>query len=180
MSSSPSDNVAGHAADSAAAPAAGQPTGLKARLRADMATAMKAKDTTTLATLRMALTAVQNEEVAGKSARELSDSDVLAVLGKEAKKRRESAEAFTGADREDLASKERAEEAVLQRYLPTPLDDAELAEIAAQAVAQVAEQLGEQPGQRQMGQVMKIANSVVAGRADGGRVAAAVRAQLAG
>lgn len=171
MPTSPSDS---------AGSAAGEPRGLKARLRADMATAMKAKDTTTLATIRMALTAVQTEEVSGTSARELSDSDVLAVLIKEAKKRRESAEAFAAADRTDLADKERAEHEVLQRYLPAQLDDDELADIARQAVDQVAEQLGERPAQRQMGQVMKIANGVVAGRADGARVAAAVRAQLAG
>lgn len=155
-------------------------TGVKARLRADMATAMKAKDSTTLGTLRMALTAVQTAEVSGAAARELSDDEVLAVLTKEAKKRRESAEAFAAAGREDLASKERAEGEVLQRYLPTQLTDDELTALVADAVERVAADLGERPGQRQMGQVMKLANAAVAGRAEGSRVAAAVRAKLTG
>lgn len=156
------------------------PSGLKARLRADLNIAMKAKDAVTLATLRMALTAVQTAEVAGKSARELSDDEVLAVLIKEAKKRKESAEAFAAANREELAAKEIAEGEVLQRYLPAPLDDAGLAELIQQAVDQVAADLGEQPGQRQMGQVMKLVNAAVAGRAEGSKVAAAVRAKLTG
>ncbi|MCP2164591.1 GatB/YqeY domain-containing protein [Goodfellowiella coeruleoviolacea] len=153
---------------------------LKARLKADLTAAMKNRDTTTVATLRMALAAVTNEEVAGKTARELSDDEVLRVLVREVKKRKEAAEAFAGAGRAEQAEQELAEAAVLENYLPKQLDDAELAELVEQAVAEVTEQLGERPGQRQMGQVMKAANAKVAGRAEGARVAAAVKVALAG
>ncbi|APU12323.1 MULTISPECIES: GatB/YqeY domain-containing protein [Actinoalloteichus] len=153
---------------------------LKARLRAELVTAMKAREALVVSTLRMALTAVTTEEVAGKNARELTDDEVLKVLAKEAKKRDEAAEAFAAAGRSEKAETERAEGEVLRRYLPAQLDDAELAVIAEQAVAEVTEALGERPGQRQMGQVMKIASAKSAGRADGGRVAAAVRALLQG
>ncbi|ASO17894.1 hypothetical protein FHR81_005383 [Actinoalloteichus hoggarensis] len=155
-------------------------TELKARLRAELVTAMKAREALVVSTLRMALAAVSTEEVSGKSARELTDDEVLKVLAKEAKKRDEAAEAFAAAGRPEQAEAERAEGDVLRRYLPAQLDDAELAAIAEQAVAEVTETLGERPGQRQMGQVMKIATARSAGRADGGRVAAAVRALLQG
>ncbi|MGH3980286.1 MAG: GatB/YqeY domain-containing protein [Pseudonocardiaceae bacterium] len=153
---------------------------LKDRLRADLSSAIKARNTTTVATLRMALAAVRTEEVAGSTARELTDDEVVAVLAREAKKRRESAEAFTGAGRDELAAQERAEGEVLAGYLPTQLGDEDLAELVAAAVDEVAAQLGERPGQRQMGQVMKVATGKVAGRAEGARVAATVRAALAG
>jgi uncharacterized protein YqeY len=132
------------------------------------------------ATLRMTLTAIGNAEVAGETARELDDAEVLEVITKEAKKRAESAEAFAGAGRAELAAQERAEGEVLARYLPAQLGDAELAAIAREAVDQTAEELGEQPGPRQIGQVMKKATAAAAGRADGRRVAAAVKALLAG
>ena len=153
---------------------------LKDRLRADLTTAMKARDELVKGTLRMALTAVGNAEVAGETARELSDDEVLGVIAKEAKKRAEAAEAFEGAGRTELAEKERAEGVVLARYLPAQLTDDELVEIARRAVADTDAELGEQPGPRQMGQVMKKATAAVAKRADGGRVAAAVKAQLLG
>ncbi len=102
------------------------------------------------------------------------------MIAKEAKKRVESAEAFAAAGREELAAQERAEGEVLDRYLPTQLSDDELAAIAATAVEETAAELGEKPGPRQMGQVMKKANAAAAGRADGGRVAAAVKALLVG
>ena len=101
----------------------------KSRLHADLNAAMKARDELTTATLRMALTAVTTEEVAGKQARELTDDEVLTVLAREAKKRREAAEAFDAAGRAELAERERAEGDVLDRYLPAQLDDAELAEL---------------------------------------------------
>jgi len=151
---------------------------LKARLRTDLTTAMKARDTLRTATLRMLLAAVQTEEVSGKQARELSDADVLAVLTREAKKRGEAAQIYTSNGRGELAANERAEAAVIEEYLPTQLDDDELAHAVETAMAQVAEQLGERPGPRQMGLVMKAANAIVAGQADGGRVAAAVKARL--
>lgn len=131
-----------------------------------------------MAALRMALTAITNEEVAGDEARELSDAEVEKVLAREVKKRREAAEAFAGAGRVEQAQAERDESAVLTDYLPKQLDDDELATLVTEAVAEVTEQLGEAPGPRQMGQVMKAANAKVAGRAEGGRVAAVVKSLL--
>jgi hypothetical protein len=151
---------------------------LKARLQADLAAAIKNRETTRMASLRMALTAVTNEEVAGDTARELTDAEVQRVLTREVKKRKEAAEAFAGAGRVEQAQAERDESAVLAEYLPAQLGDEELESLVAAAVVEVTEQLGEAPGQRQMGQVMKAANAKVAGRAEGGRVAAAVRAHL--
>lgn len=147
---------------------------LKTRLHDDLTTALKARDELTLATVRMALAAVTNEEVAGKSARELSDDDVLVVLTREAKKRREAAEAYDQAGRAQLAARERAEGEVLARYLPTQLSDDQLQELVADAVARAAA-----TSPAQMGAVMKLLVPAVAGRADGGRVSAAVRAYLA-
>jgi hypothetical protein len=147
---------------------------LKTRLQADLNAAMKARDELTTATVRMALTAVTNEEVAGKTARELSDDEVLRVLTKEAKKRREAAEAFAAAGRPELAERERAEENVLERYLPAQLDDDELRELIKAAIAEAgATEL------RQLGAVMKLVQPRVAGRADGRRVSDEVRRQLA-
>ena len=151
---------------------------LKDRLRADLTTAIKARDTITVATLRMALSAIATEEVAGAAARELSDDEVLKVLAREAKKRREAADAFAGADRAELAAQEQAEAEVLARYLPAQLGDEQVTQLVAEAVEEVAGQLGERPGPRQMGPVMKVATARVAGRAEGARVAAAVRAAL--
>ena len=151
---------------------------LKAQLRSDLTAAMKARDELVKATLRMTLTAIGNAEVAGTEARELDDAEVLKVIAKEAKKRAESAEAFTAAGRNELAAQERAEGEVLARYLPTQLTDDELAALARTAVEETAADLGERPGPRQMGQVMKRANAAFAGRADGRGVAAAVKKLL--
>lgn len=151
---------------------------LKEQLRADLTTAMKARDDVVKATLRLTLTAIGNAEVAGEVARQLDDAEVLRVITKEAKKRAESAEAFAAAGRAELAARERAEGEVLARYLPTQLGDDELVAVAQAAVGAHAAETGEQPGPRQMGQVMKRATAAVAGRADGGRVAAAVKALL--
>ena len=148
-------------------------TGLKARLHDDLNVAMKARDEVTTATLRMALTAITTEEVAGKQARELSDDEVLRVLAREEKKRREAAEAFDGANRPELAARERAEGVVLQSYLPAQLDDAELAELVRAAVAETGAS-----GMQQMGAVMKVVQPQVAGRADGKRISDEVRRQL--
>jgi hypothetical protein len=123
----------------------------------------------------MALTAVTTEEVAGKRARVLSDDEVLAVLGREAKKRREAAEAFDGAGRAELAGRERAEGEVLAEYLPAQLSDDELAELVRAAIAEAGV---DDP--KAMGQVMRVIQPQVTGRADGGRVAAEVRRQLGG
>ena len=151
---------------------------LKARLQTDLATAIKGRETTRMAALRMALAAVTTEEVAGDTARELSDAEVQKVLTREVKKRKEAAEAFAGAGRAERAQAEQDEAVVLTGYLPRQLADDELESIVAEAVAEVTAQLGGAPGQRQMGQVMKAANAKVAGRAEGGRVAASVRAKL--
>jgi uncharacterized protein YqeY len=147
--------------------------GLKDRLRADLTTAMKARDELSTATLRMVLSAVSAEEVAGKEARELTDDDVQAVLRREAKKRREAAEAFGGAGRAEQAERERAEESVIATYLPAQLADADLAAIVADVVTSTGA-----AGMRDMGRVMGAVQGKVAGRAEGGRVAAEVRRQL--
>ena len=146
---------------------------LKARLHADLNVAMKARDELTTATLRMALTAVTTEEVAGKQARELSDDEVLKVLAREGKKRREAAEAYDAANRPELAARERAEGGVLDRYLPAQLDDAELAELVRAAIAEAGA-----TGPQQLGAVMKLVQPKVAGRADGRRISDEVRRQL--
>ena len=146
---------------------------LKDRLRADLTSAMKARDELRTATLRMVLTAVSAEEVAGKESRELTDDDVLGVLRREAKKRREAAEAFGSAGRTEQAAREQAEGEVLAGYLPAQLDDADLAAIVADAVTRSGA-----AGMKDMGKVMGAVQGVVAGRADGGRVAAEVRRQL--
>ena len=151
---------------------------LKDRLRADLTAAMKAQDKLRTATLRMLLASIQSEEVSGKQARELSHEDVLKVLAREAKKRGEAAEIYTQNGRGELAANEHAEARVIDEYLPTPLTDAELADVVDTALAQVAEELGERPGVRQMGQVMKAANVIAAGKADGARLSAAVKARL--
>lgn len=151
---------------------------LKNRLRADLTAAMKAKDKLRTATLRMLLAAIGNEEVAGKTARELTDDEVLKVLARESKKRGEAAEIYTQNGRGELAANEHAEARVIDEYLPTPLTDAELADVADTAIAQVAEAIGERPSMKQMGQVMKAATAIAAGKADGARLSAAVKARL--
>jgi len=146
---------------------------LKDRLNDDLHTAMKARDDLTTATLRMALASVRNAEVAGSEARALSDDEVLAVLSKESKKRREAATAFADAGRAEQAAKERSEGEILERYLPKQLTDEEISELVAAALA-----AGGFSGRGQMGPAMKAAQAAVAGRAEGGRVAAEVRRQL--
>jgi uncharacterized protein YqeY len=146
---------------------------LKDRLNEDLHTAMKGRDELTTSTLRMALAAVRNAEVSGAEARDLSDDEVTAVLTKEAKKRREAATAFAGAGRAEQAAKENAEGEILDRYLPRQLGDEEIAELVAGALA-----AGGFTGKGQMGPAMKAAQAAVAGRAEGGRVAAEVRKQL--
>ena len=148
-------------------------TTLKAQLRSDLTSAMKARDELRSATIRMALTAITNEEVAGEVARELSDDEVLKVLGREAKKRKEAAEAFAGAGRAAQAAREVAEGEVLAAYLPAQLSDEELHALVDAAVAESGAE-----GPRAMGAVMKVLTPRVAGRADGSRVAAAVKARL--
>ena len=146
---------------------------LKERLRADLNTAMRARDPVRLRTLRMVLTSITNEEVSGETARELSDDEVIKVLTREARKRREAAEAFESAGRAEQAAAERAEGDVLAGYLPAQLTDDELTAIVSAAIAETGA-----TGMPGMGTVMKAVTPRVAGRADGARIAAEVRRQL--
>ena len=146
---------------------------LKERLRADLNDAMRARDQVRMRTLRMALTSITNEEVAGASARDLSDEEIVKILTREARKRREAAEAFGAAGRSEQAAAERAEGDVLADYLPAQLGDDQLAELVTAAIAETGA-----TGMKSMGQVMKTVTPRVSGRADGARVAAEVRRQL--
>ncbi|MEU5823929.1 GatB/YqeY domain-containing protein [Streptomyces sp. NPDC047803] len=153
-------------------------TTLKSKLKEDLTTAMKARDELTSSTLRLTLTAITKEEVGGTTARELSDDEVQKVIAKEAKKRREAADAFAKGGRTEQAEREKKEGAILDAYLPQQLSDEELTTIVASAVDEAKAAGAEGP--RAMGAVMKIVNPKVAGRAEGGRVAAAVKKLLAG
>ncbi|GGU29557.1 GatB/YqeY domain-containing protein [Streptomyces lavendofoliae] len=153
-------------------------TTLKSKLQEDLNAAIKERDELRSSTLRLTLSAITKEEVAGKEKRELSDDEVQKVIAKEAKKRREAAEAFAQGGRAEQAERERAEGVILDAYLPQQLGDDELRQIVAQAVEDAKAAGAEGP--RAMGAVMKIVNPKVAGRAEGGRVAAAVKQQLAG
>ena len=152
-------------------------TNLKEQLHTDLTAAIKAKDSLTSGTLRMVLAAITNEEVSGKEARVLNDQDMITVLNREAKKRKEAATAYDDAKRPELADKERAELGIIQAYLPAALSDEDLAKIMADAVAEVA--ASGATGPSAMGAVMKIVSPQVSGRADGGAVAAAVKSALA-
>ncbi|WP_329383899.1 GatB/YqeY domain-containing protein [Streptomyces sp. NBC_01716] len=152
-------------------------TTLKSTLHDDLIAAIKARDELRSATLRLTLAAISKEEVSGKAARELSDDEVQKVIAKEAKKRREAAEAFAQGGRAEQAEREKAEGVLLDAYLPQQLTDDELGEIVAQAVGEAKAAGAEGP--RAMGAVMKIVGPKVAGRAEGGRVAAAVKQRLA-
>jgi uncharacterized protein YqeY len=150
--------------------------GLKARLRSDLTDSMRARDAIRSSTIRMALSAVQVEEVSGSVARELSDEEVTTVVGREAKKRREAAAAYDDAGRVELADRERAELAILAGYLPTQMSDDDLVALVAEEVAAAAAKGA--TGKSAMGVVMKGVKPRVAGKAEGGRVAAEVRRQL--
>ncbi len=147
---------------------------LKERLRAYLTASMKERDEVRTRTLRMVLTEIAKEEVAGAAARELDDAEIERVIAREAKRRREAADAFRDAGRADQATAEQAEGAVLAEYLPAQLADAELTELVASAIAESGA-----AGPAAMGQVMKLVTPRVAGRAEGARVAAEVRRQLA-
>jgi hypothetical protein len=149
---------------------------LSDQLRDDLTTAMKARDEITVATLRMVRAAITTAEVAGDEAVTLTDEQVVDVLRAEAKKRVEAAEAFGGAGRAESAARERAELAVIERYLPPAIDDAELAAIVADEVAKAA--AGGAAGGKAMGMVIKAVRERVGGGADGARIAAAVKAAI--
>ena len=148
--------------------------GLKDLLKHDLTEAMRARDELVLSTIRLCLSAITNEEVSGKEARVLTEAEVIQVLSREAKKRRESAQAFADAKRPDRAERENAEGEVIARYLPTPLSETELASLIADAMKESGA-----AGPADMGLVMKLLSPKIAGRADGAAVSAAVRAALA-
>ena len=148
---------------------------LKQRLRGDLNAAMRARDKVRMRTIRMALTSITNEEVEGASARDLTDDEVVRVLTREARKRKEAAEAFSAAGRTDQAAAERAEGDVLAGYLPAQLGDDELAALVDEAIAEAGAS-----SMAGMGAVMKLLTPRIAGRADGARVAAEVRRRLSG
>lgn len=147
--------------------------GLKDRIADDMRAAMKDRDQVRVSTLRMLMAAVKNAEVQGAQARELSDAEVLDVVGREAKRRKEAIEAYSGAGRGDLVDKETAELGVLQGYLPEALSDEDLARLVDEAIAETGASTP-----KQMGEVMKVLMPKVRGRADGAAVSAMVKQKL--
>ena len=152
---------------------------LEDKLHTDMVAALKAREGDLVTTLRMAIGALKNEKVAGKQARELSEAEEVAVLQREVRTRKDSAQAYTDGNRPELAAKELAEAEVLARYLPSMLSEAELDVVVAEEVAAAEASAGEKPTMRQMGAIIKAVNGRVAGRAEGASVAAKVKAALA-
>jgi uncharacterized protein YqeY len=148
---------------------------LKEKLQNDLTEAMRARDEVRSSTIRMVLAAIKNEEVSGKEARDLSDAEVITVLSREAKKRREAAEAFEQAGAKDRADNEKAEGVIIAGYLPEQLSEAELKEMIASAIKETGA-----TGPQQMGLVMKSIQLKIAGRADGGTVSSLVKAALSG
>lgn len=149
---------------------------LKSQLQTDLNNAMRAKDSVATSTLRMVITAITNEEVSGKEARELTDAEVITVINREAKKRKEAITAYLEANRPELAATEEAELTVIKHYLPEQLSDAELSNIINSAISEVA--ANGQTGPSAMGAVMKLVQPQVSGRADGGQVANLVKQLL--
>ena len=148
---------------------------LKEKLQADLTAAIRERDEVKSSTIRMILTSIRNEEVAGKEAKELSDAEVITVLSREAKKRREAAEAFEVAKANDRAAAERAEGAVIAGYLPQQLSETEIKELIASAIKETGAS-----APNQMGLVMKVLQPKIAGRADGAMVSSLVKQSLSG
>ena len=149
--------------------------GLKETLQSDLTEAIRSRDELTSGTIRMVLTAITNEEVSGKTARTLSDAEIITVLSREAKKRREAAEAFADAGRADRAAQEKSEGEGIARYLPEQLSEDEIKKLITDAIAQTGAS-----GPAGMGQVMKLISPQTAGKADGGMVSSLVKAALTG
>ena len=147
--------------------------GLKEKLQADLTEAIRGRDEVKSGTIRMLLSAITNEEVAGKAAKVLTDAEIITILSRETKKRREAVEAFTAAKRDDLANKEKAEAAVIAQYLPEQLSEAEIKKMIAEAITET-----NAAGPAGMGLVMKVLQPKIAGKADGGIVSALVKAAL--
>lgn len=152
----------------------GSEAGLKAKLRSDLTDAIRARDEIKSGTIRMVLSAITNEEVAGKVAKELTDAEVITVLSREAKKRREAAEAYEAAGRADKAALEKSEGEIIAGYLPQQMSESEVAALIAAAIAATGA-----TGPGDMGKVMGILKPQVAGKADGGMVSGLVKAALA-
>ncbi len=146
---------------------------IKEQLKKDLTEAIRGRDEITSGTIRMVLTAITNEEVAGKEARVLSDEEVITVLSREAKKRREAAEAFENAGRADKSALEKSEGEVIAKYLPAQLSEADISAIIAEAISSTGAQ-----GPADMGKVMGAVKPKIAGKADGGVVSALVKAAL--
>ena len=147
--------------------------GLKEKLQADLTEAIRGRDEVKSGTIRMLLSAITNEEVAGKTAKVLTDAEIITVLSRETKKRREAVEAFTAAKRDDLADKEKAEAAVIAQYLPEQLSESEIKKMITEAIAET-----NAAGPAGMGLVMKVLQPKIAGKADGGFVSGLVKAAL--
>ena len=147
--------------------------GLKEKLQSDLTDAIRSQDGVKSGTIRMLLAAITNEEVAGKSAKVLTDAEVISVLSREAKKRREAVEAYINAKRDDLADKEKEEAAVIALYLPEQLSEADIKKLITKAIAET-----NAAGPAGMGVVMKVLQPRIAGRADGGLVSSLVKAAL--
>ena len=147
--------------------------GLKEKLQADLTDAIRSRNEVVSGTVRMLLAAITNEEVAGKSAKVLTDAEIITVLSREAKKRREAVEAYTQAKRDDLASKEKEEAAVIALYLPEQLSEADIKKLITEAIAET-----NAAGPAGMGLVMKVLQPKIAGKADGGFVSSLVKAAL--
>lgn len=150
---------------------------LKQTIRADLKTAMKAKEKQRTSAIRALLAAIQAEETNG-SRHELEDADILKVIAREIKKRRESAEVYEENDRPELAEAELADVPFFEAYQPRQLDESELQALVKESIAEVETENGEAPTMKQMGAVMKVANAKAAGQADGKRLSAEVKAQL--
>ena len=148
--------------------------GLKEKLQADLTDAIRSRNEVVSGTVRMLLAAITNEEVAGKAAKVLTDAEIITVLSREAKKRREAVEAYTQAKRDDLAGKEKAEAAIIANYLPEQLSEDEIKKLIADAIAETGAK-----GPAGMGLVMKVLQPKIAGKADGGVVSGLVKAALA-
>ena len=147
--------------------------GLKEKLQADLTDAIRSRNEVVSGTVRMLLAAITNEEVAGKAAKVLTDAEIITVLSREAKKRREAVEAYTQAKRNDLAGKEKAEAAVIANYLPEQLSEDEIKKLIQAAIAET-----DAKGPAGMGLVMKVLQPKIAGKADGGVVSGLVKSYL--
>jgi hypothetical protein len=149
--------------------------GIKEQLQSDLTEAIRSRNEIVSGTIRMVLTSIRNEEVSGKEERTLADAEIITVLTREGKKRREAAEAFADAGRADKAELEKAEGEVLAKYLPAQMSEDDVKKLVAAAIAQSGA-----AGPGDMGKVMGILKPQVAGKADGGLVSGLVKAALAG